>query len=318
MSHPYSFTSRFPSFNHRNIRLAIVRATRSTSQGVSLIKRYFRFAILMAAAAINLAAQQPPPSYSPPQLDQLVARVALYPDPLLAQILAAATYPNDIPAAATWADQHHYLTGQPLADAIQADQLPWDPSVQALLPFPSVLDMMASDPTWTMALGNAFLADQNGVMDAVQRARKLASSYGYLRSNGQIAVTTGPAITILPVNPGYIPIPYYDPGVVFVAPSPGFYVGGAIHFGYGIQIGAFFQPWGWGLARFNWGGHAVIINNSIWQRTWVNRASYAHPYPFVRPVTPRPPEVHRLEPRTERERSAAAQGRPRVEDHHRR
>ena len=100
-----------------------------------------------------------------------MARIALYPDPLLAQILAAATYPNDIPPAAQWADQHHYLTGQALANAITADQLPWDPSVQALLPFPSVLDMMNSDMNWTTQLGNAFLAQQQDVMDAVQRQR---------------------------------------------------------------------------------------------------------------------------------------------------
>jgi len=86
-----------------------------------------------------------PPTFSPEQLDQLVARIALYPDPLLAQLLAAATYPDQIPDAADWADQHHYLQGQDLANAIYDDQLPWDPSVQALLPFPSVLDMMASD-----------------------------------------------------------------------------------------------------------------------------------------------------------------------------
>ncbi len=109
-----------------------------------------------------------------------MARVALYPDPLLAQALAAATYPNDIPAAAQWADQHHYLTGQALANAISADQLPWDPSVQALLPFPSVLDMMASDMNWTSQLGNAFLAQQQDVMDAVQRERAVAERYGYL------------------------------------------------------------------------------------------------------------------------------------------
>src|ERR1700729_355498 len=95
----------------------------------------------------------PPPTFTPGQLDQLVARIALYPDPLLAQVLAAATYPNDIPPAAQWADQHHYLTGQALADAIQADQLPWDPSVQALLPFPSVLEMMNSDMNWTTQIG---------------------------------------------------------------------------------------------------------------------------------------------------------------------
>jgi hypothetical protein len=95
---------------------------------------------LLPAAAI--AQDQAPPSYAPEQLDRMVSRIALYPDPLLAQVLAAATFPDQIPDAAGWADQHHYLRGDDLARAIASDQLPWDPSVQALLPFPSVLDTM--------------------------------------------------------------------------------------------------------------------------------------------------------------------------------
>src|SRR4029077_12356536 len=186
-----------------------------------------RTAILMLLALIGgpVFAQAPPPSIPPDQLDQLVARIALYPDPLLAQILAGATFPDQIPDAARWADQHHYLTGQALADAIQADQLPWDPSVQALLPFPSVLDMMASDMGWTTDLGNAFLAQQQDVMDAVQRERKKARDFGYLRSNSQIIVDGGPYITVMPVNPGFVVVPYYDPRIVFFAPRPGFVVG---------------------------------------------------------------------------------------------
>src|SRR6202158_3714504 len=180
-----------------------------------------RKAILMLAVLAVLAvtptfcfAQEAQPSFTPQQLDKLVARIALYPDSLLAQVLAGATYPDQIPEAAQWADQHHYLTGQALADAIQADQLPWDPSVQALLPFPSVLDMMASDMWWTADLGNAFLAQQQDVMDAVQRERRKARDFGYLRSNGQIIVGAGPYITIMPVHPAYIPVPYYDPAIV--------------------------------------------------------------------------------------------------------
>src|ERR1700680_3165044 len=103
---------------------------------------------------------QAPPSYPPGELDRLVQRVALYPDPLLSQIFAAATVPDQIPDAAGWADQDHYFTGDALAAAISADRLPWDPSVQSLLPFPSVLDMMASDMGWTGEVGNAFLAQQ--------------------------------------------------------------------------------------------------------------------------------------------------------------
>ena len=123
--------------------------------------------VFLAGVAASPVFAQAPPVFDPAQLNQLVARIALYPDSLVAQILAAATYSNDIPAAAQWADQHHYLSGQALADAITGDQLPWDPSVQALLPFPSVLDMMASDMNWTAALGNAFLAQHDDVMDAV-------------------------------------------------------------------------------------------------------------------------------------------------------
>jgi hypothetical protein len=224
-----------------------------------IIKLVLMLAVLVA---VPVFAQAPPPSYAPPQFDQLVARIALYPDPLVAQILAGATYPDQIPDAARWADQHHYLSGQALADAIQADQLPWDPSVQALLPFVSVLDMMASDMNWTTDLGNAFLAQQQDVMDAVQRERRKARDFGYLRSNGQIIVGAGPYITIMPVDPGFIVVPYYDPGIVFFAPRRGFMVGGAIRFGFGVTIGGFFRPWGWGYNRFDWGGHAVIINNA--------------------------------------------------------
>jgi len=186
----------------------------------------FLLLLLIVLVAVPVFSQGPP-SYPPPQLDDLVSRVALYPDPLVAQILAGATYPDQIPDAAKWADQHHYLTGQSLAAAIQGDQLPWDPSVQALLPFPSVLEMMASDMNWTSDLGNAFLAQQADVMEAIQRERRKARDYGYLRSNGQVVVGGGPYITIMPVNPGYLVVPYYDPRVVFYAPRPGFYVGGA-------------------------------------------------------------------------------------------
>ena len=167
---------------------------------------------------------QAPPSFPPQQLDSLVSRVALYPDPLLAQVLAAATFPGDIPDAARWADQHHYITGDALARDIEEDQLPWDPSVQALLPFPSVLGMMASDLNWTRDLGDAFLAQDADVMDAVQRMRREARDFGYLRSNGQIVVSGGPYIEIAPVNPAVLYVPYYDPLIVFARPRPGFVI----------------------------------------------------------------------------------------------
>jgi len=287
--------------------------------------RKFLLFLLVVLVAVPVFAQvppPPPPPLAPAQLDNLVARIALYPDPLIAQILAAATYPDQIPDAARWADQHHYLTGQALADAITADQLPWDPSVQALLPFPSVLEMMNSDMKWTTDIGNAFLAQQPEVMDAVQRERKKAYDYGYLRTNGQIVVTPGPYITIMPVNPGFVVVPYYNPAVVFFAPRAGFVVGGAISFGFGVSVGAFFRPWGWGphLGFFDWGAHAVFINNARWGRTWANRGVYVHPgYAGFHRFTPaeRRPESHPLHERSEAERNAARQGRKAPEEHRR-
>jgi hypothetical protein len=266
------------------------------------------------------ASDQAPPSFSPDQLDKLVSRIALYPDPLLAQVLAAATYSDQIPDAAKWADEHHYLTGDDLAKAITGDQLSYDPSVQALLPFPSVLDTMASDLDWTQSLGNAFLAQRQDVMDAVQRMRQKAKDFGYLKSNDQIAVNAdGSYIDIEPVNPGFICVPAYDPLVVFWPPRPGFFVGGAIGFGFGINIGVAFRPWGWGFARFDWRGHGVFINNAPWGRTWANRRFYAHSYAGVHRYEPaRRAEAHRLIGRSEEERRAPREGRPHPEERHHR
>jgi hypothetical protein len=282
-----------------------------------IMKLVVIFAILGAVPAF---AQGPPPSYAPPQLDQLVSRIALYPDPLVAQILAGATYPDQIPDAAKWADQHHYFTGQALADAIQGDQLPWDPSVQALLPFPSVLEMMSSDMSWTTDLGNAFLAQQQDVMDAVQRERRKARDYGYLRSNSQVVVGVGPYITIMPANPGFVVVPYYDPRVVFFAPRPGFVASGAIRFGFGVSVGLFFRPWGWGpgFGRFDWGGHAVFINNARWGRSWVNRGEYVHSYEGVHRYAPteRAPERHEVHERSDHERTYEREGHRVPEEHH--
>jgi hypothetical protein len=234
------------------------------------------------SSPFSALAQQPPPPPPPPtlppgELDRLVSRIALYPDSLVAQILAAATYPADIPPAADWAQQHSDLHGDALANAISADQLPWDPSVQALLPFPAVLDTMARDMSWTTQLGNAFMTQQPDVMDAVQRERQKAYDYGYLRTNPQIVVTPGPAFSYVPV---------YDPLVVFAPPRPGFFIGGAISFGGGITIGAGFAPWGWGRTNFLWASHSVIINAHPWTRAWVGRGAYVHPYTGVQRYAP--------------------------------
>ena len=134
----------------------------------------FARSLLMASLALmfvclSMTSSAQPVALTPSQLDQLVARIALYPDPLLAQVLTASTYWSEIPEAASWAHQHSYLKADALAQAMQADHLQWDPSILALLLFASTLDMMAHDPAWTEQLGNAVLTQEPEVMDAMQR-----------------------------------------------------------------------------------------------------------------------------------------------------
>lgn len=233
---------------------------------------------VMCCALATQASAQGAPYFAPPQLDRMVSRIALYPDPLLAQTLAAATFPDQISDASYWADEHQGMTGNQLADSIQGDQLPWDPSVQALLPFPAVLHMMATDMNWTTDLGNAFLSQQQDVMFAVQRMRQRARDYGYLRTGPQIVVSGGPYITIMPARVDYVVVPTYDPVVVYERPRPGFFIGAAIGFRFGVVLGASYRPWGWGYNRIAWDRRVVFINNAPWQRTWVNRYEYHHPY----------------------------------------
>lgn len=303
--------------------------------------RYLKIAstaILMSLLLVGLtsisAFAQDPRYYAPQELDRLVSRIALYPDPLLAQVLAGATFSDQIPEAARWAERHRDLNGEALSAAISADYLPWEPSVQALLPFPSVLGMMASDMPWTQNLGDAFLAQHSDVMDAVQRMRHHAYEYGYLRSNPQMVVVGGPYIEIRPVRTEYLVVPAYDPAVVFVRPRFGFAIGGAIRFGVGVSIGAAFRPWGWGVSRIAWDSHAVFLNNARWDRDWHNRAVYVHPYE-VRHMAPRVEEhrevvheevVHermedrdhpRVEEHRAEERRADEHRREREEDHRR-
>ena len=244
-------------------------------------------AVLLAVPAMGQA-----PPQSPQQLDQLVKRIALYPDPLLAQVLTASTFFEAIPEAANWANEHSMLHGDQLAAAIDEDHLPWDPSVLALLPFPQVLDMMARDPGWTQALGNAVLVQRPDVMDAVQRMRALAYNYHYLATGPYCRVVYAPgAIEIVPVGPMYY-VPTYDPLIVFAAPRPGFFIAGAIHFGPGITIGAAFAPFGWRAPLLDWHAHAIIFDNHPWVRTWATRGTYVHPYAVARP--------HYAGPRVER------------------
>ncbi len=247
-----------------------------------------------AAAPAAPEPAPPGPLLTEKELENLVTRIALYPDPLLAQIFTASTYWNEIPEAAAWADEHRDLKGDALAAAIRADNLQWDPSVLALLPFPSVLDMMVKDMAWTEQLGQAVLVQRADVMDAVQRLRKKARQYGYLLPNAYCNVVDNDGyIEILPVNPAYIYVPYYDPFVVFAPPPPGFFIGGAIRWGPAVIITAGFFPLGWAHPYFVWGAHAIFFDRTPWSRVWVNRAYYVHPYahPWVARPGPRV-EVH--------------------------
>jgi hypothetical protein len=269
---------------------------------------------LLAGATMPARAQNMMP---PGELDRLVGRIALYPDPLLAQVLSAATYSDEIPEAAKWSDHHHYLAGDALAAAISGDHLPWDPSVQALLPFSSVLETMAADMGWTTQLGNAVLVQRGDVMDAVQRMRRRARDFGYLRSGPTVVVGGGPFITIAPLRADFYCVPVYDPGIVFLAPRPGFVVATGVNFGFGIAIGAAFRPWGWGGVRMAWDTRGWYVGERVWGRTWVNRTTYVHPYALPRYEAPHRVETHELIERSAHEREAERMGHERAaEEHH--
>src|SRR5580692_9187287 len=244
--------------------------------------------LLLPAGALLLAQEQvsplqaPPPSQmlSPDQLETLVAPVALYPDGLLSQVLVAATYPLEIVEAAQWLQQNRRLQGPQLVEA--ARQQNWDPSIQAMVVFPDVLSRLASDIRWTTDLGNAFLAQQADVMNAVQRMRAQAQASGKLRSNSQQTVTTEmqgdqSAIDIQPANPEEVYVPYYNPEYIWGPPAYGYYppwdyldlgYGLGYGFGPGIYIGGFFGGlgwggWGWGC---NWFGHSLFLNGAFFGR----------------------------------------------------
>jgi hypothetical protein len=204
---------------------------------------------------------------SPAELDQLVAPIALYPDALVAQILAAATYPTEIVEADRWMQQHPGLTGDALAKAV--DPQPWDPSVKALTQFPSVLVVMDKNLSWTSSLGDAYVNAQRPVLDAVQVMRRRAQQAGNLKSTPQEAVTTeGQTIVIAPANPEVVYVPEYDPWIVY-GPSVAFYPewvgvpgvfidGPGVAFGLGIGIGAFAGfGWGWHHWDTDWHGREV-------------------------------------------------------------
>jgi len=221
------------------------------------------------------SAEQAAPKIPPDQLDSLVAPIALYPDPMLAQVLAASTYPLEIIQLQQWLAKHKDLKDKALVDAVSKQ--PWDPSIQAMAALPDVVKRLADDIQWTTDLGNAFLAQQSDVMDAVQRMRKKAQDTGNLKSNEQQKVETKvveskQVIIVEQADPQVVYVPTYNPTVVYgppvypyppiYYPPPGYYAAGmAISFGIGVAMGAAWGGgWGWGCG---WGGNNdITINNN--------------------------------------------------------
>jgi Protein of unknown function (DUF3300). len=222
------------------------------------------------------ATEEPAPKIPNDQLDSLVAPIALYQDALLAQVLAASTYPLEIVQLQQFLAKHKDLKDKALTDAVMKQN--WDPSVQSMAALPDVVKRLADDIGWTTDLGNAVLAQQSDVMDAVQRMRAKAKEKGNLKSNEQMKVETQvvenkSVIVIQQSKPEVVYVPSYDPVVVYGAPPypyppityppPGYYAAGmAISFGVGMAIGAAWGGGGW-CCNSNWGGNNTInINNN--------------------------------------------------------
>jgi uncharacterized membrane protein YgcG len=264
------------------------------------------FALLFATLPLTLSAQDAPPQdaqaappqdvqgaqppyaqQTPEQLQRLVAPIALYPDSLVAQILAASTFPEEVVEADRWVQANPDLKGDALGQAV--DQQPWDPSVKALTAFPSVLGNMDKNLSWASSLGDAYYNQQQDVMDAVQVMRHKAEQAGNLKTTPQEVVKDdGPDVDIEPADPDVVYVPAYNPWLIYgypvVAwpgwyPYPGIWFGGPyLSFGLGFGIGWFGGfGWGWGHWGFDWHNHYALYNHGRYysgSRTFYNRNSY--------------------------------------------
>jgi hypothetical protein len=228
-------------------------------------------------AAVEETATKLPPE----QLDSLVAPIALYPDPLLAQTLVASTYPLELVQLQQWMAKNSGLTGDALTEAVAKQ--PWDPSIQSMAAVPDLVKRLVDDIQWTTDLGNAFLAQQDEVMAAVQRMRKKAQDNGALESTEQQIVETKvveekTVIIVESADPEVIYVPSYSPTVVYGPPYypyppiyyPPYYAGGAfVSFGIGVMWGA---AWGGSCCGCGWGGNDIDINiDNNFNRNEINR-----------------------------------------------
>jgi len=263
------------------------------------MKAFLRSVVAGLLALVLTAAEafaQERPAFSPEQLDQMLAPIALYPDPLLSQILMAATYPLEVVQAARWSRANPHLKGQDAVRAVEA--MDWDPSVKSLVAFPQVLHRMDEQLDWTERLGEAFLAQETHVMNSIQGLRQKAEQAGTLRSNEQMRVTRqDDHILIEPAYPQVVYVPYYNPAVVYGSwwwpayppvywgPPPGYYAWPAFSSG-------FF--WGAGVAisrriffgHFDWRHRHVNVVNVVHQPS-------LHTVPISKPVKWQHDPVHR-------------------------
>jgi hypothetical protein len=253
---------------------------------VRFYRTFLQQSVAILMCGVICRAQQPPPVQSSQpsaqDLQQLVAPIALYPDELLAQVLAASTYPDQVVAADQWIKQNRNLQGDQLVNAVNNQQ--WDGSVKGLTQFPSVLDQMAGNLSWTSALGDAYYNDQANVMAAVQAMRRRAKDAGTLNSTSQQVVKQeSSTIIIEPAQPTVVYVPTYSPAVVYGAPVPAYpgYSGwdmaaaSIISFGAGMAVGAAISG-GWGYHGWgcNWHGGTVVYNHNTYvstSNTFVNR-----------------------------------------------
>lgn len=260
--------------NH-NFRILMLRVVRELAAIICIGALAPGNAVAVQAPQTAAPAEQPAAKIPADQLDSLVAPIALYPDPLLSQTLIASTYPLEVVQLQQWLAQHKDLKDKALVAAVEKQD--WDPTIQGLAALPDVVKQLADNIKWTTDLGNAFLAQQNDVMDAVQRMRKKAQANGNLKSSEQQKVETKTVestqvIVIEQANPQVVYVPSYNPTVVYGAPiypyppiyypPPGYYAAGmAISFGVGIAMGA---AWGGGwCCGSSWGGNNnVYINHN--------------------------------------------------------
>jgi len=223
-------------------------------------------------------------AWSQDELNQLVAPIALYPDALVAQIVAAASYPSEVVEANRWIQQNASLKGEELAKA--ADSQSWDPGVKALTQFPSVLVTMDKNLSWTSALGDAYVNQPQNVLDAVQVMRQRAQQAGNLKSTPQEDVTTeGQTIAIQPADPDVVYVPEYDPWDVYGEPleyypdwEGGDFVGPGIAFGLGVGVGVFGDyGWGWHHWGADWHGRGVTYHHDTYHS---HSPTFNHPGAF--------------------------------------